>query len=308
MSIAVDIGATNIRAASGTEDGFDRKLVENTDKDNGPEGVSVQIIRMINKLGVKPEVVGVGSIGPLNVHEGVITNTPNYPFKNIHIVKPLVEAFNVPVLLLNDCGAAVIGEQRFGRGKRIDDLFYVTISTGLGGGAIVDGHPLKGKDGNAPEIGHIVVDPWSEIVCGCGCRGHWEAFSSGANMPNYARHIVRRYKLSSSILFKEAGSCLENLNSEMIFTAARGGDDTARKIVDEIAEINAVGFADIVNVFDPELITVGGSVALSNPDLVLEPIRLKINKYLINRCPEIVITPLSGDIVLYGALAAILGR
>jgi glucokinase len=303
---AVDIGATNIRVASGDENGLESKLQEQTDKLHGSAGVSKQIIRLIKQLKIEPEAIGIGSIGPLNDSEGTITNTPNYPFKNIPIVNPLREEFGIPVKLLNDCAAAVIGERRFGAGKGLENIFYVTISTGLGGGAIVDGNLLKGKDGNAPEIGHIVIDPWSDIVCGCGCKGHWEAFSSGSNIPGYARYLIKKRGITESDLFNVAGPDLSGLTAEKLFSAAQKRDNTAEMIVNEIGEVNAVGFADIVNAFDPELITVGGSVVLNNVDLIMDPIRKKIGKHLINRCPKIMVTPLGGDAVLLGAITSCL--
>ncbi|MCX6642140.1 MAG: ROK family protein, partial [Candidatus Bathyarchaeota archaeon] len=102
------------------------------------------------------------------------------------------------------------------------------------------------------------------------------------------------------------GPDLSRLTAEKLFSVALKGDMTAKMIVQEIGEVNAVGFADIVNAFDPELITVGGSVVLNNVNLILKPIREKIGKYLINRCPEILVTPLGGDAVLIGALTACL--
>jgi glucokinase len=303
---AVDIGATNIRVASGDENGLESKLQEQTDRLNGSAGVSRQIARLIKQLKIEPEAIGVGSIGPLNDREGAIVNTPNYPFKNIPIVNPLRDIFGVSVKLLNDCAAAVIGERRFGAGRGLENIFYVTISTGLGGGAIVDGNLLKGKDGNAPEIGHMVIDPWSEIICGCGCKGHWEAFSSGSNIPKYARYLMKKRGITESALFSVSEPDLSSLTAEKLFSVALKDDMAAKMIVHEIGEVNAVGFADIVNAFDPELITVGGSVVLNNVDLILKPIREKIGKYLINRCPEILVTPLGGDAVLIGALTACL--
>jgi glucokinase len=92
---------------------------------------------------------------------------------------------------LNDCAAAVLGERHFGAGKGLENLAYVTLSTGLGGGAIVDGHLLIGKDGNAVEVGHITIDPGSSLICGCGSPGHWEAYSSGSNIPNFVKHSLR---------------------------------------------------------------------------------------------------------------------
>ena len=301
--IAVDIGATNIRVALGDERRIIVKRSEATDKMNGSEGVPRQIARMIRSLGAKPAAIGVGSIGPLDTKQGAIGETPNFAFKHIPIVSPLEGEFGVPVRIMNDCNAAVIGEHLYGAGRGLDNLFYVTLSTGLGGGAIVDGNPLNGKDGNAPEIGHLTLDPDSELVCGCGCRGHWEAYCSGTNLPNYARILLRNRDLGGGLLLKMVGGDLGKLTSEMIFAAAKKRNRDAVFVVEEVGKANAVGFANIVNAFDPELITLGGSVALNNPEMVVGPIKNGIDRHLINRRPEIMMTPLGADVVLYGGLA-----
>lgn len=301
--IAVDIGATKIRVASGNREGIDEKTVETTDRLNGSEGVSLQIIRIIRELVDSPEAIGIGSIGPIDLETGMITNTPNYPFKEIPVVKPLQQEFKVPVKIVNDCTAGVLGEHVYGAGKGIYNMFYVTISTGLGGGAMVDGHLLVGKDGNAVEVGHLTIYPDSEIICGCGAPGHWEAYCSGMNIPRFAQTLLRLSDWRNSLLAVLCGGDAEAITTEMIFDAAKQGDEAALGIVDEVGKINAVGVADIVNAYDPELITVGGGVALNNPELIMKPIQRYVARHVINRLPEIMITPLGGDIVLYGALA-----
>lgn len=301
---AVDIGATNVRVASGDEEGLTEKVVERTDRENGPKGVSAQIIRLVRSLEIEElAAIGVGSIGPIDIGTGSIVNTPNFPFKEIPVLEPLTFEFHVPVRMLNDCAAAVLGEKEYGACKGLRNLVYVTLSTGLGGGAIVDGHVLIGKDGNAVEVGHLTIDPDSPLVCGCGCRGHWEAYSSGRNIPKYARLLLSEIKAEGSLLQELAGGGPGGITAEILFEAARRLDPTALTIVRKIGEVNAIGFADIVNVFDPQLITVGGSVALENPDLILKPILENIDRHLINRRPDIMITPLGEDAVLYGALA-----
>lgn len=302
--VAVDVGATNIRVACGDESGMRRKLQETTDRAHGPDGVSQQIVRMIRELEGAPTAIGIGSIGPIDRARGMITNTPNYPFKDIRLVEPLRAALNAEVELMNDCSAGVLGEHVFGAGTETDNLFYVTMSTGLGGGAIVDGHLLNGKDGNAVEIGHLTIDPGSTVVCGCGCPGHWEAFSGGKNIPFYAGTLLRGRRWRNSLLGELTGGDPRMITTEMIFDLARQGDEHALLVVEELGRVNAVGFADIVNAYDPELITVGGSVALNNPDLVIEPIERLIPGHTINRIPRIMLTPLGEDVVLYGALAA----
>lgn len=301
--IAVDIGATKIRVASGNRKGIHEKRVEATDRENGPRDVVTQIITMIRRLEESPRAIGVGSIGPLDLERGVIKNTPNYPFNRIPVAEPLRGEFGVPVRIANDCTAGVLGEHVYGAGRSVQNLFYVTFSTGIGGGAMVDGHLLVGKDGNAVEVGHLTIDPHSEMICGCGCPGHWEAYCGGMNIPRFARSLLRRGEWRGSLLDELCGGDTGALTTEKLFDAAKRGDEAALRVVNEIGMVNAVGLADIVNAYDPELVTIGGGVALNNPELILKPIQRHADNHVINRMPKIMITPLGEDVILYGALA-----
>jgi len=311
--LGVDLGATNVRIALSDTDG--KILVKKTEKTTGKTGLDIvkQIVEMgrstLNSLGLtykSLKAVGVGSIGPLDLKKGLIVNPPNLRVGVIPIVEGIEKHFNAPVRLLNDCVAAVLGEKRFGAGRNLENIFYVTISTGIGGGAIVDGHLLLGKDGNAHEVGHIVIDKEGLLECGCGKRGHWEAYCSGRGIVNYTRLTICRSaeSLKRSVLMTYCNGDISKLNSELIFKAAKEGDEFSLRIVRETGLLNAIGFANIINAYDPELITVGGSIPLKNDELVLEPIRKHVSEYSINRVPEIILTPLGEDVVLYGALAA----
>lgn len=299
---AVDLGATNVRVSYGNAEGLREKITERTDRESGPEGVADQILQMLELLDVRFQAIGVGSIGPIFMETGTVINTPNLPFERIPIVEPLREAYKVPVGMLNDCSAAVVGEQIFGARKGLKNLAYVTLSTGLGGGAIVDGNLLVGKDGNAVEVGHLTIDPNSPLTCGCGCKGHWEAYCSGSHIPDYARLLIEELELDDSQLLSISGGDRENITTEGLYKSASTGDTAAQEIVRRIGEVNAIGIADMVNVFDTELVTIGGSIALNNPELTLAPIIENIDNHLINRRPEIMITPLGADAVLHGAL------
>jgi glucokinase len=299
---AVDLGATNVRVSYGNAEGLREKITERTDRESGPEGVADQILQMLELLDVRFQAIGVGSIGPIFLETGTVINTPNLPFDRVPVVEPLREAYKVPVGMLNDCSAAVVGEQIFGAGKGLKNLAYVTLSTGLGGGAIVDGNLLVGKDGNAVEVGHLTIDPNSSLMCGCGCKGHWEAYCSGSHIPDYARLLIEELELDDSQLLSISGGDRENITTEGLYKSASTGDTAAQEIVRRIGEVNAIGIADMVNVFDPELVTIGGSIALNNPELTLAPIIENIDNHLINRRPEIMITPLGADAVLHGAL------
>ena len=150
--IAVDIGATNVRVASGSPSGIHEIIREKTDLST-PSSTSLQIINMITRLDDSPDSIGIGSIGPINIEKGEILNSPNIPHARVPILEPLRDEFDAQTKMVNDCAAGVLGEQKYGAGQNHDNVVYITLSTGLGGGAIVDGHLLIGKDGNAAEIG-----------------------------------------------------------------------------------------------------------------------------------------------------------
>ncbi len=311
--IAVDIGATYTRVAIGDYSGtLLIKTLFETPKEGNEYSLAKEIYRhastLIARLGIRREEIrgiGIGSIGPLNLREGAIVNTPNLPFKYIPLVQPLKKMFGIPTIILNDCSTAVVGEKHFGAGRGRDNLVYVTISTGIGGGAYVDGHLLIGKDGNAVEIGHMTVDPAGKIVCGCGRRGHWEAYSSGTGIPKlvkaYAERIENDWK--ESTLYRMVSGDINRVAARDVYEAAKNNDNFSVAIVWEAEKFNAIGFANIINIYDPSLITVGGSVALNNVEFVVSPLKELVKEYAINRVPEIIPTPLGEDAVLKGALA-----
>ena len=307
--VGVDVGGTNVRIALGNAKGnIAVRLNERSDKLSGPRGLSSQIKRMIRSLVDDERIlcIGIGSAGPLDLKKGAIVHSPHLGFDRIPLLEPLEKEFRVPVCLVNDCVAAVVAEKVFGEGKKSANLVYVTVSSGIGGGAFVDNHLLRGKDGNAHEVGHVTIDQARRLLCGCGKRGHWEAYCGGDNIPNLVRLQLEsepRSDVESSLLYGKTDGNFGCISSRILFDAAKCGDKLASRIVDEIGRLNALGFANVNAVYDPEVITVGGAIALANPNLVLNPVRKLINESSINRKPRIKLTTLGEDIVLYGALA-----
>jgi len=312
-AVGIDLGGTNVRAVLGDDKGrVLARVDERTERSKGPEGIIRQLANVVLKVtsgfGLdRIEGVGVASAGTLDPERKMIKVFANLPFNEIPVVDPLENELRVPVRLLNDCSTAVVGEKFFGAGREFENLVYITISTGIGGGVYVDGRLLFGKDGNAHEVGHMTIDMEGRLPCGCGKRGHWEAYCSGENIPNYARLLLhgREKELEGSILSKFVGGDIQNLTAKSIYDAAKLGDSLSLQIVEEIGKANAIGFSNVVNLYDPELITVGGTVALKNPKLVINPIERYLPEYSLNRIPRVMITPLGGDAVLYGALAII---
>lgn len=304
LSIGIDIGATNVRVCLGNERGEIKSKLSEKLNIESKDSISQQIIRMIKSFNVKDILsIGIGTAGPLDLKKGEISPV-NIPVKNVPIVEPLKEEFNVPVYFVNDCDAGVIGEKVFGLGKDENHLAYITLSSGIGCGVMIDGKVLLGKDGNATEKGHHVIDYEGKLKCGCGAYGHWEAYSSGKNIPNFVSLLTKNdTRLKDSLILQLSNNNLDNLTSEKFFEAAKMEDSLALEIVDKIGVINAIGVSNINAAYDVSLVTIGGSVALKNPKLILEPIIKYVPNYSINRIPKISITPLGEDVVLYGALA-----
>lgn len=311
--VGVDIGATYTRVVLADRDAriLDREKFE-TPRESPlapPAAIVSSIKRLLERNGL-PEGslkgIGVGSIGPLDMKRGIIIRAANLPLENVPIVEPLKREFGVPAYLVNDCVAAVVGERFFGEGRGHDNLAYITISTGIGGGIYVNGHLLLGKDGNAHEIGHMVIDAQGRLVCGCGRRGHWEAYSSGSGIPKLAK-LLAAEEPDIFAGSKLAVKGLENITSRDVYEAAKKGDAFALNVVKEASRYNAIGIANVVNVYDPSLITVGGSVALNNVELVVTPLKDLLPEYAVNRLPEIKTTSLGDDVGLYGAIALALG-
>jgi glucokinase len=314
--IGVDLGGTWTRVGLSDEKGnFIEKISEKIDT-RSSEAISKQIVKLTRFLCKKHHVnmavlrgVGIASAGPLIQARGVLINPTNLPFKRVSLTEPITEELAIPACLINDCVGAVLGENRFGAAKGLDNHVYITISTGIGGGAIVNGTLLLGKDGNGHEVGHLTIDYEGRLTCGCGKRGHWEAYCSGRNIPNFVRmrfEEMDQRRVKQSLLFRELKGDSSELSAEGLFAAAKVGDNLSLQLVNEIGILNAIGFANVVDAYDPSLITVGGTVALKNQKRILTPIKKHVKEHAVNRVPKITITPLGEDVVIYGAVAAAL--
>lgn len=304
----VDLGATNVKAAVGDDVGVVVGQAERPTP-TGPDGdaVAAAVVGVLEDAaadgGVDPDelvAVGVGSIGPLDSAAGAVGDSPNLAeqIEFVPLVEPLEERFDVEVTLHNDAVAGVIGE-RFYADANPADMAYLTISSGIGAGVAVDGHVLSGWDGNAAEVGHWMVEP-DGLPCGCGVGGHWEAYCSGTNIPQHARHIHETEDVETGLALDSS-----EFGAADLFAAA-GEDPLADRTVEACAAYNAIGVADLVHAYAPLVVHVGGAVATNNPELVVEPLRERVPELVISNVPEIEVTPLGDRVVVRGALAAAL--
>lgn len=309
----MDLGGTWLRVVLSDEKGnFVDRIREKVDKSSA-EAISEQVVRIIRFLckryGFQIKIlrgVGIAATGPLIQDEGVLTKPTNIPFDLVPLTKPVSEELGIPACLINDCAGAALGENTFGAAKGLDNFVFITIGTGIGCGAIVNGTLLLGKDGNGHEVGHFVIDSEGKLTCGCGKPGHWEGYCSGRNIPNFVRMKIKeipREVVNRSHLVKRVGGDFSKLNAADLFDAAKQHDGLSLKLVNELGVLNAMGFANVISAYDPSLMTVGGTVTLNNKRMILSPIRKYVGKYTVNRVPKIEVTPLGEDVGLYGAVA-----
>jgi glucokinase len=300
IAIAIDFGASHLRAALVNKEGEILKENFQDTKKQGKSGkvLTGQITAMIEDLiggeALKIAGIGISSIGPLDYKNGGVRNSPNLSFGFVPLASPLQKKFSLPVYLLNDCAASVLAEKVYGAGKETENLVYITISSGIGGGAIVDNHLLFGSKGNAVEIGHFIIEDKYNFLCSCSQGfGHWESLASGRNLPRFFNTWA-----------KEKGFRVKYKTAKDIFEAAKNKDKNALYFVREVlGRINAKGVSNVIVAYNPSLITFGGAVALNNQKLILEPIKKHIDHFLTT--PKMIITPLKEKIGLLGAAALV---
>jgi glucokinase len=224
----------------------------------------------------------------------------NIPVGEVPLRGPVSNLLETDEIHLHkDVAAGVIGE-RYHAARNPDDMAYLTISSGIGAGIAVDGSILSGWDGNAGEVGHMTVDPTGKMTCGCGHDGHWEAYCSGANIPEYARVLWTEADRPDTSLPIES----DEFASADVF--AHAGDRFADRVIERLAHWNAHGVANLVHAYAPLVVSVGGAVALNNEELVVEPIRERLEGLVMTNVPEIRLTDFGDDVVVQGALASAL--
>ncbi len=302
LAITIDLGASNLRAALISETGKILKKIslKTPDGKKANNDIPKAIIKLIDNIlkqtnHSKVSGIGISAGSPINQENGEIINPPNMNFKKLPIVSILKKNFKISVMLLNDCSAAVLGEKFFGQGKNYKNIVYVTISSGIGGGVIVDDRLIKGKSGSAAEIGHFIVDTRYKFLCGCKKGfGHWESYCSGNNLPRFFNYWLKLNKLNHKNPVRR---------SKDIFDRARNSDKVVLKFLKEIGQINGRGLSNTIVAYDPELIILGGAVVLNNKKWILPYLKNNIDGFLTT--PKISITQLGDSAPLYGAAAMV---
>lgn len=268
--LALDVGGTKLAAGVVDADGkLHSFLSTRTEVADGPAAVIERLTRLgrqaLTEAGT-PEVVavGIGCGGPLDPRTGVILGPPGLPgWDEVPLGALVRERFDLPTYVENDATAAALGEYRWG-GWGVQNLVYLTVSTGFGGGVVAGGQLFRGAADQGGELGHVVVD-WQGRECGCGARGCAEAYVSGTSIARRAEEAVRRRQDSTL-------SALPAVTAKDVVEHARAGDGLARDLWDETTAILGRMVAVIVNVCEPELVVLGGGVTRAG-DYLLDPVR-----------------------------------
>ena len=300
-TVAVDIGGTHIRVAVYEPDSITPAAHHRTRSLAKEPGVYDRLEKAIERVWPQGRVraIGIASPGPLDPHTGTILATPNIPeWQNFPLTSKLSAHFGVPAHLDNDANMAGLAEWQFGAGMGHQDVVYLTISTGIGGGVITNGCLLQGFRGMGAELGHMIIDP-NGPLCGCGKRGHIESFSSG---PSIARYV------KEELLAGEKSS----LQGEAVITAAQiadaacAGDALAISAFERAGHYLGLAVANYLAIFDPSILIFGGGVSQVG-DLLFKPFEESLRKHTFHPhyLDGLVITKaaLGDDAGLLGALA-----
>lgn len=276
---AIDIGGTRTRVALFQNGKLLSRVSFHT---KGLREVKEALRKLLSRAKAEPSYIGVGAPAPLDMRRGVIHHCPNLPhWSGVRVVEELSREFRCPVYLANDATCAAIGELEFGHRAR--DFVYITWSTGIGGGIVSGGRVVWGKDGQAGEVGHMVILPQGPH-CRCGKRGCLEAIASGTGIARAARELFGR-----------------KLTAATVVRRAREGDPTAIRIVRRACEAMGQGIAILWEIFEPELIVLGGGLTRSWD--YLGPVVLSAAREFSREMPRIELTPLGDDVGLFGASA-----
>jgi glucokinase len=308
--LGLDLGGTKILTGLADSSG---KIITRSRRDTEAELGEDKIIEnmvatiedVLEKSGVKKEQIktlGIGSPGPLDSKKGIIIENANLPWKNVQLVERMESELGIKTLLQNDANAAALGEKWFGAGKNVDNMVYITISTGIGGGAIINQELFTGVNDNACEIGHTVIDP-NGPECGCGNHGCLEAFSSGTSIGKRAKEAAAAGE--SKEMLELADNIVEDIDAVICAQAAYQGDQVAKEIFKNAGYHLGIGLGNVVNTFNTEMIILGGGV-MKAADLFLDEAIKTMEDIALAGSLEMVTVKeaeLGSDIGLIGAIA-----
>ncbi len=269
LLLALDFGGTKLTAAAahpGRQTWLAHRLSLSPPGADGPYEYNTMLDlarALMAEIGQQPAAIGVSFGGPVYAPAGLVRLSHHVPgWENIPLAERLQAEFKGPVAVDNDANVAALGELCFGAGQGCQNLLYVTVSTGIGGGWILNGQPYVGAEGMAGEIGHTMVQPGG-LICVCGRQGCLEAEACGLGIANRAKLYLADAGKQSGRLLQLANGSPENITAKMVSQAAAQGDELSRQILAESAERLGLGLGNAINLMNPERVILGGGVTKS---------------------------------------------
>lgn len=280
--IGIDIGGTNIGAGLVDKEGkIISTLARPTIKDRSAELILDDIKDLVKSLVSKNNLateqinsIGIGIPGTIDKKSGVLNYANNLNLDNINIVKEMQKRLNLPIFVENDANCAAIGENIDGSINNNKSIVYITIGTGLGAGIIIDGKLLNGSFGSGGEAGHMII-AYDGRQCTCGSKGCWEAYASATALKAAGKEAASKYK-NTKINTLVKGQ-IGRINAKTVFDASNLGDEIAIEIVNQYIKYLATGLGNLINIFDPDAIVLGGGVAAQGEKL-LKPLKKLLTK------------------------------
>lgn len=313
--IGVDLGGTNVVVGALSADGSRQLALHTTPTraDLGADAVVQRIAELVERVAAETMAatgasrerilgVGIGSPGPLDRQRGVVIFTPNLGWRDFPLRQRVSDAVRLPATLDNDANCATLGEWWLGAAKGARHVVGLTIGTGIGGGLILDGRLYHGVSDVAGEVGHTTIDSTGRR-CGCGNYGCLEAYASGPAIAERAREALAGGEPSAMPAM--VGGDLGRLTAALVYDAAKQGDRLALEVVRETARLLGAGVANLLNIFNPDVVVLAGGVTQAG-DALFEPMRAEVRRRAFKPAVEacrIVPGALQGNAGVVGAVA-----
>ena len=310
--IGIDLGGTNIAAGIVDEN---YKIVKkgstptlaNREPEEIVKDMGALCMRLLNEMNIDVSEVahaGIASPGSIDPEQGMVVYANNLPFERFPIVKLLKKYLPVEKIFIeNDANAAALGEAMGGVAAGSDISVMITLGTGLGGGIVIDGKIYSGFNYAGAELGHTVIE-YNGVQCSCGRKGCWEAYSSATGLVRMTKEKMLEAK--DSVMWEMVEGDIEKANARIAFAAMKQGDQAGKEVVDKYISYLACGISNIINIFQPNVLSIGGGVC-NEKDYLLKPL-LKLvedEQYTstLEKKTKICIAELGNDAGIVGAAA-----
>lgn len=291
--LGLDLGGTKIHGGIVTENGdLINSLIADTNATKGKKYVLEKMSLLLENLLYESDInienvsgLGICVPGAINQNNGTIFFLTNLSGWNDFPLKQFYEnKYKIPVFINNDANAASLGEYYFGNGAGCKDMIYITVSTGIGGGIIINNKLINGINGTAGEIGHMVLEP-AGAKCNCGNNGCWEAISSGTAI---VKEFARRIKAGEESILNHL--ILDEISAKEIFQAREQGDKISIEVTDRAIEYIGIGVANLVNILNPQKVVIGGGISQVG-SILFEPVNKIVTELAYGPANKVEIIP-----------------